>query len=483
VKVCVHPPWRHALLAGLLASLGLFTGCGITTPSLAQRLADGVSVQAIQRDLAALQKIADDNGGTRADGTAGYDASVSMVATTLRRLGYHVQLDTLRVPVFSEVGTPTLTIPGGPALRDSVDFRAMVFSGSGDVTARAVVVGFDPTVDPIAFSARPTGTGCDASDLPAETKGAILLLQPGPCFRRAQVLSAQQAGAAAVVISWPQWEPGFVLRPALINPEGIHIPAIAATKEVGLALAGAADAKALVHLHLQTATVDRSVSSVIAETPGGDPSHVLMLGGHLDTATEGPGINDNGSGTMTLLELAREIAASGAPRLKVRFGFWAGEELGLWGSRHYVLGLGSAQRSAIDAYLNFDMLASPNGERIVYADSGAPSGSEKITQLFSEYFTGKSLTHAELDLGGASDHFSFAQAGILTGGLFSGANEYKTDTEAHEFGGSAGTLLDECYHRACDRTNHLDATLLEQMAKAAAYATGEIASGDVALPH
>ena len=33
-----------------------------------------------------------------------------------------------------------------------------------------------------------------------------------------------------------------------------------------------------------------------------------MLGGHLDSVIDGPGINDNGSGTMTILEIARELA-------------------------------------------------------------------------------------------------------------------------------------------------------------------------------
>ncbi len=476
--------WCCARMAALLGGAALLSACG-PTPVLSmsgQRLADRMSVQAIQGDLEALQKIADANGGTRADGTPGYDASAVLVATRLRNMGYQVQLDELRVPVFNEVGSETLTIPGGPAFEDGRDYRAMVFRASGDVTAPVVAFGFDPAADPIAFSTRPTGTGCAPGDLPSRAKGAIVLLQPGPCFRRAQVLSAQQAGASAVVIAWPEWEPGHVLRPTLINPDGIRIPAIAATRELGLALAGAAQSKTSVHLRMQTVIVDRSVANVIAETPGGDSSHVLMLGGHLDTASEAPGINDNGSGTMTLLEVARQLGAQGPPKLKVRFGFWAGEELGLWGSRHYILGLARGQRTAIEAYLNFDMLASPNGERIVYADSGAPSGSDGITRLFEDYFAAKGLTHTEEDLGGGSDHFSFAQAGIPTGGLFAGANEYKTDAEERQFGGSAGTLLDDCYHRACDRADHLDFSLLDQMARAVAYVTGEVAYGDVTLP-
>src|SRR5438105_14432788 len=124
--------------------------------------------------------------------------------------------------------------------------------------------------------------------------------------------------------------------------------------------------------------VDRSVSSVIAETPGGDPSHVLMLGGHLDSALDSPGINDNGSGTMTLVEVARRLATLDAPSLKVRFAFWAGEELGFWGSRHYVMGLGDAQRQTIVAYLSRAMLGRPKRGRMLYVDPGSASRAEQI---------------------------------------------------------------------------------------------------------
>jgi Zn-dependent M28 family amino/carboxypeptidase len=470
----------------------LLASCGASTPSgsapspggagFAERLAGAMSVKAIVADLATLQTITDQNGGNRADGSPGYDAAASFVAQTLRDLGYQVQLDTLTVPLFTEVGTGLLKIPGAPSFAVGRDFKAMLFSGSGEVSARVEAVGFDRAANPATFTERPTGKGCAAEDLPSNVKGAILLVQPGPCYRRAQVQNAQQAGALAIVIAWPQWEPGFVLRPTLLNPEGISIPAIGATRQVGLALADAAATGASVHLRIQTSMVDRPASSVIAETSGGDSSHVVMLGGHLDSALDSPGINDNGSGTMTLLEIARRMAAMDAPKLKVRFAFWAGEELGFWGSRHYVMSLNEDQRRAIQAYLNFDMLGSPNGGRLVYADSGAPSGSDRITRLFAEYFDNRKLTNETLDVGGASDHFSFAQAGIPTGGLFAGANMTKTGEKATRFGGTSGALMDACYHRACDRTDGVDVPLLEDLSQAAAYATGALASGAVTLP-
>lgn len=448
---------------------------------MAERLRDAISPDAILADLGTLQQIADDHGGVRAAGTPGYDASASFVAQALRDLGYTVTLDTFSLPLFSEVGSGLLEIPGAPGFEVGRDFRAMLFSASGDVSARVVSVGFDRAADPASFAEHPAGAGCDASDLPAGAKGAILLVQPGPCFRRAQAQAAQEAGALAIVIAYPQWTPGFVLRPTLLSPDGITIPVIGATGALGLALDGAAASGAIVHLRMTTAVVDRSVSNVIADSPGGDASRVIMLGGHLDSVIDGPGINDNGSGTMMILEIARRLAAMEAPRERVRFAFWAGEELGLYGSQHYVGGLDDPERSAIVAYLNFDMVASPNGGRLVYDDSGAAAGSDRLTSLFSGYFTTAGLTRETLDLGGASDHYSFQQAGIPTGGLFSGANEIKTSVAAQEFGGTPQELYDACYHRACDRLDNVDRVFLEQMARAAAYVTGLLVSGEASV--
>jgi len=477
-------PWAIAAAVALL-----LVACAQPSPTLLQptesdlgdRLAAAVSVTAIRADLATLQRIADANGETRADGTPGYAASVDFVEKTLHDLGYRVHLDTLSVPLFTEAGSGRLEIPGGATFETGRDFKAMLFSASGDITARVVPLGFERNASPSMFIDLPSGKGCSPGELPANVRGTILLVQPGPCFRRAQVLSAQRAGALAIVVSYPEWEPGFVLRPTLIQPDGISIPAVGTTREVGLALADAGSAWTSVHLRVQTSMVDRSVSSVIAETPGGDLSHVLMLGGHLDSALDSPGINDNGSGTMTLVEVARRLAALEAPRLKVRFAFWAGEELGFYGSRHYVMGLDQAQRQTIVAYLNFDMLGSPNGARIVYADRGAPSGSEQISTILTNYFDHLKLMHEMLDLGGGSDHFSFAQADIPTGGLFSGANMIKTDDEVRRFGGKAAELMDACYHRACDRADNVDSKLLLQMARAVAFTTGTLASGNVIL--
>ena len=77
----------------------------------------------------------------------------------------------------------------------------------------------------------------------------------------------------------------------------------------------------------------RQTTNVIADSKKGDRAKTLVVGAHLDSVLAGPGINDNGSGTSTILEIAEELSEAGTkPRQKLRFAFWGAEESGLLGS-------------------------------------------------------------------------------------------------------------------------------------------------------
>ena len=104
---------------------------------------------------------------------------------------------------------------------------------------------------------------------------------------------------------------------------------------------------------------------MIAELPGKNTDNVVMAGAHLDSVIEGPGINDDGSGTAALLETALMMANS-HPENTLRFAFWAGEEHGLLGSADYVEGLSQEELDRIALYLNYDMIGSPNYILMVY---------------------------------------------------------------------------------------------------------------------
>jgi Zn-dependent M28 family amino/carboxypeptidase len=68
-----------------------------------------------------------------------------------------------------------------------------------------------------------------------------------------------------------------------------------------------------------------------------------MAGAHLDSVSGGPGVNDNGSGSAALIEIAEQTAKV-KPVNKTRFAWWGAEELGLVGSIDYIL-RGSADRA------------------------------------------------------------------------------------------------------------------------------------------
>ena len=228
---------------------------------------------------------------------------------------------------------------------------------------------------------------------------------------------------------------------------------------------------------LQTFTYNSATGyNLIADWPGGDTSHVIMAGAHLDSVTAGPGINDNGSGSAGILETALAVSRAGLqPTKHLRFGWWGAEEYGMIGSTKYVNGLAAADRSKIEAYLNFDMIGSPNPGYFVYDDD------TKLDTLFKTYFSGLGVaTEPETEGDGRSDHAPFKNAGIPVGGLFSGADYIKTAAQATKWGGTSGVAFDRCYHASCDTSANVNDTALDRMSDAVAYAVWQL--GTAATP-
>jgi Zn-dependent M28 family amino/carboxypeptidase len=413
--------------------------------------------------LEALQRIADEHGGTRAVGTAGYRASVDYVAGLLRDAGYEVERRSADVPAFAQ-DAPTVLERLGPqpvAWADGTDVRAMLFSPSGEVRARVT----------------PARGGCGPADLLGFPEGDVALLEPGPCLRRDQVTNAQDVGAAAVIFPYPDTAPGRPLRPTLVYPDGIQIPALAVTPEVGDALTAQGEKRPTVHIRVDTSSRWVRADSVIAENPG-DRDRVVMLGAHLDSVVDGPGMNDNGSGVAVLLATAQWLAGQ-RTEATVRIAFWAGEEEGLYGSRSYVEGLSAQERRAIVAYLDLDMVAAPNFARFVIADppmvASAAEGNARIRRLFVRYFESRGLAAAPIDTGSGSDQAPFAQAGIPIGGLFAGSITLKTPKQADAYGGEAGEPMDACYHQPCDTIRNVSGVALRQSYAAVVHVLAELA--------
>ncbi|MGH3879382.1 MAG: M28 family metallopeptidase [Actinophytocola sp.] len=211
--------------------------------------------------------------------------------------------------------------------------------------------------------------------------------------------------------------------------------------------------------------------NLIADWPGGDENQTMMFGGHADSVSAGPGINDNGSGSAGLLEVALTVAEQNLqPAKHLRFAWWGAEELGLIGSSHYVSSLPQAELDKIAGYVNFDMIGSPNPGYFVYSSNGQPEGSAAFEQMLNNHYAAVSIPTEPVDVGGRSDHAAFADGGVPTGGVFSGAEESKSADQAAKWGGTAGEAFDECYHSSCDTLDNIDATALDNNSDAIADA-------------
>jgi Zn-dependent M28 family amino/carboxypeptidase len=423
-----------------------------------------VTVAGIREHQAAWQAIADANDDNRAAGTSGYDASAEYVAKRMAAAGYEVSFQEFTFGQFREAGPPALArlTPTAKTYATPADFRA--FTGSGPVQATGEVVPIDVVMPPTGGST----SACEAADFtgtPGWNAGDIALVQRGTCpfVQKAQL--AQEAGAAGLILYNEGDTPDRLDVPGNLplGAEGIQIPGVGTSFAVGQEFfdlyrnnpPGSVTARVATNL-----VEDRiPTTNVIAETPGGDPDRVVVVGAHLDSVPAGPGINDNGSGSGTILEIAEVYAAQNRePRNKLRFIWFGAEEIGLLGSAHYVESLSDAERQDIIGLLNFDMLGSPNFVRFVYDGDGSaglvggagPPGSDYIEQVFLEYFAAVGLVTDPTAFDGRSDYGPFIAEGIPAGGLFSGAEAPKTQAQVDRYGGLLGAQLDPCYHAACD---------------------------------
>ncbi|HZM38624.1 MAG TPA: M28 family peptidase [Acidimicrobiales bacterium] len=448
-----------------------------------------VTVDGIREHQLALQQIADANGGTRAVGTPGFDASVGYIVEKATAAGYDVSLDEFTfVEEFIEGSPPVLqeTAPEPqtfvPGTRPAFDGDFVTFTGTGDVTApvQAVDLVLPPTPAPNGST-----SACEAEDFAGFTPGNIALIQRGTCPYVQKAANAQEFGASAIIL-FNEGQPGRTAVPnnLPLGAEGVHIPGVGTSFAVGVDLS---DPGTVARVKTETDEVLGSSVNVIAETPGGDPHRTVVIGAHLDSVPAGPGINDNGSGSGGILEIAETYAQQNrTPRNKLRFMWYGAEEIGLVGSTKYVEGLSQAEKDDILAMLNFDMIGSPNFARMVYDGDGTvgpegPTGSGLIEDVFLDYFASQGLFNEPTAFDGRSDYGPFIAEGIPAGGLFTGAEVPKTAAQVAQYGGIVDAQLDPCYHAPCDTfagsgsgagatAPGLGLVALDQMSDAAAHA-------------
>jgi Zn-dependent M28 family amino/carboxypeptidase len=435
-------------------------------------LRKAVTLEGIREHQRNLQFIADANDGVRTSGTPGYDASAAYVASRLESAGYDVTMQEFPFDYFKDVAPPEFdrVSPQPETYATPGEFTTMTYSGSGDVTAQAVHV---------TAGAGSLGPGCSASDFPATTTGKVVVVQRGGCPFKDKAINGQSAGALAVVIY------NNVAGPlnGTLGSIGQNIPVIGTTQAIGQEQAALiAAGPTTLRVAATTLSDRRTTRNVLADT-GGDKDRTVVVGAHLDSVAQGPGINDNGSGSAAILEIAEQFAKRDVdPRNRVRFAWWGAEEYNLVGSTFYVNQLSDAQLDDHLANLNFDMVGSPNYVRFVYdGDNSAfpvgpsaaegPDGSGQIESVFVSYFRNQGLQSDPTPFSGRSDYGPFIAEGIPAGGLFTGAEGIKTERQESIYGGTAGIAYDPCYHQACDTFANNNDRGLHEMSDAAAHAT------------
>ncbi|KAI1182906.1 peptidase family M28 [Nemania serpens] len=381
---------------------------------------------------------------TRVIGSEGHRRTLEYVASEIDRLGDYYKYSTQPFPaVMGQVFQSRLV------LGHSVPESATPMSLTPPTPGKEPVYGDLVLVD---------GEGCHASDYPDEVSGKVAFIMRGTCSFGTKSELAGRAGAIAAVVFNSQ-------AGGLSGTLGV--PSIHHVATFGLS---GKDAKPVIEQLKAGKVVDSiafidsvvntiNTTNIIIQTAEGDPENCVMLGGHSDSVGEGPGINDDGSGSLTLLEVAIQLTHFSVKNC-VRFAWWAGEEEGLLGSDYYVATLSEEENQKIRLFMDYDMMGSPNFAYQIYNATNAanPTGSEQLRDLYVDWYESKGLNYTFIPFDGRSDYDAFIRNGIPGGGIATGAEGIKTKEEELMFGGKAGEWYDPCYHQLCDDVDNVNTT-------------------------
>lgn len=386
--------------------------------------------------------------------TARVDTPVSLVL--------QVQNSSLRqqkLLIKSHAGPPTtdfdLREPADVAdpdtARDSPTLPFNAGSGDGDVVAQAVYV--NRGVDEDYQTLQRAGVSVD---------GAIAIVRYGAQFRGNLALRAQQHGAAGVIFySDPKddgatrgavypsgpWRPINAVQRGSVGT-GITIPVLPISPANAQTLISALGGKPgpegwggtlpltyplglttnYVHLVVKMQRKTTTLWNTVARLRGGQfPSESVVLGAHRDAWVYG--VTDNGSGIITMLEIARGLgylAQSGwRPARTIVIAGWDGEEIGLLGSRAYVAAHHDELMRGCIAYINADenvaggafnaSATAAIGADIIDASRSIDDPNAQARTIYDRWLEAERRVHRDARIttpgidppGGGSDHESF----------------------------------------------------------------------------
>ncbi len=304
--------------------------------------------------------------------------------------------------------------------------------------------------------------------------GSIIVVESG--FTTEQMADLAQRFAAG---SWRQGEgfapPQVVIRRDLAEAAIPGFAELAASAESGEALSRTLAGTRLTGTAPPLILVDGNPANVVAILPGSDPvlrHEYLVLSAHYDhvgvgTPMEGDsiynGADDNASGTVSLLEVARAISAMDtAPRRSIMFVHVSGEEKGLLGARWFVDNPPLPVEMMI-ANLNSDMIGGDAHRDTLVVIGKDYSTLGPLVDEINDAMPGLRLTTSD-DLWPdqrfffRSDQFHFMRKEIPALFFFTGVHE--------------------CYHRPCDSVQRLDVDKASRIARLMTHATLAIANQD-----
>ena len=408
----------------------------------------------------------------RASGTTGAERAARHIETELQRLGLRPGGDDggwrqgFTVPTGIRLGEGNalgIVAPSPRALRLGRDFVPLTVSADGGWDGDVVFAGFGITAPDVGWD--------DYGGL--DVRGRLVLVvegeprraDPGGPFRRPdayhyaershKVINAREHGAAGVLLVAHPDRAGAALpaltglgqpwsifalavshetADALLAPAGLTLAAATAGVETGPAPKSFAVAGVRASVSVALVRERGRAANVVGILPGRDArlrDETIVIGAHYDHLGRGGegslapdalgavhhGADDNASGVAAVLGLARAFAAAGgAPRTLVFVAF-AGEEMGLLGSTHYVRHPARPLDRTV-LMLNLDMVGRLR-ERTVYV--GGVDGGSGLRELVSAHAGGLTLV-LRGDPFGPSDHTAFYSAGRPVLFLFTGAH-------------------------------------------------------------
>ena len=322
----------------------------------------------------------------RKSGTDGELAAAEFIGRYLEDMGYIVEFQPVEVEYipWSEEFV-SLIGDGRPDLRAV----PMAMSGLGDVTAPLISVGK-------AFEEDIPDGGLD---------GFIALIERGQITFEEKVNRVADAGAVAAII-YNNERGNF--RGAL-QSDG-PIPAASLSLEEGEDVLQLLEDEPEVEARVTIEISLLNSQNVIAELDGQSTEcGVVVMGGHYDSVADTQAAGDNGTGVASLLVMAEELAEAHSEDeslpYTLRFIFFGVEEIGLYGSKHYVDNLSEQDHGEIIAMLNFDAMG--KGEAAVV-------GSDDLVDRAINYADGNGITlnRSNEPAGFGSDHASFLNADI-----------------------------------------------------------------------